>query len=257
MKFNGWLLLRFIHREITSRFVGSLLGGAWILLHPLALLLIYSFVFTNILKVRAPADAAASYTVLLALCLWPWMAFQEAVSKGAQSVTANAALINKVPFAHELVVLASVTAAFVVQWLGYIAVLGALAIMGHPIRWAGLPLALFAAASLALLALGLGLGLGALQVFIRDIEQALPPALAMLFYMSPVLYTISMVPPGLQEVISHNPVGVLLEATRQAWLDGRHTPNAAEWASGAACVAAAGAGAWMFRRLSPHFEEAL
>lgn len=257
MQTNGWLLLRFIQREVTSRFAGSMLGVSWALMHPVALLLIYNFVFTSVLKVRPTGDSTVPYTVLLALCLWPWMAFQEAVVRGAQSILANAPLINKVPFAHELVVYAAVAGSFIVQLMGYAAVLILLALYLTPLAWTGLPLVVFSLLSMAALAGGLALALGALQVFIRDIEQALAPALAMLFYLSPVLYTMHMTPEPVRTLMAYSPIAVLLEAIRAACLEGRTLPTPSELVSALACIAAAVAGRWLFRRLSPHFEEAL
>lgn len=254
---NGWLLLRFVQREVTSRFVGSLLGATWVLLHPMALLLIYSFVFTAILKVRAVGDASTPYTVTLAVCLWPWMAFQESVTRGSQAITANGALINKVPFAHELVVYAAVVASFAVQLVGYVVVLVILSFTQTPLHWSGVPLALFSMAALAALACGVALGIGALQVFVRDLEQALAPSLAMLFYLSPILYTVQMTPESLRELMAYNPIAVHLDAIRSAWLHGRALPTAHEMASAMLCVVVALGGRWVFRRLSPHFEEAL
>lgn len=255
---SWWLFVRFAQREVANRFAGSLLGGLWAFVHPLALLTIFTFVFTTVFKVRAVGDGSTPFVVFLALALWPWLAFSEGVSRASAAVVANGALVKKIPFAHELVVYAAVAASFAVQMLGYLLVLAYLALFGTvPLHAAGLPLVLFALASLAVLAIGLGLLLGAVHVFVRDLEQGLGHALALLFYLSPILYSKSMLPEWLQPVMLLNPVAVLLEAARAGLLQGRALPTGAEGGAMLFCVAVFVLGRLVFRRLSPHFEEAL
>ena len=254
---SWWLFLRFAQREVTNRFAGSLLGGLWALLHPLALLLIYNFVFTSVLKIRPPPETAVPFLVFLALALWPWLAFSEAVMRGTMSVVGNAALIKKIPFAHELVVYAAVAASFVLQLTGFGVVLAFLAFTGHALHWSGLPLVLYGLLALACLGTGMALLLSALQVFVRDVEQGLVPLMGILFYLCPILYTVSMVPPWMREWMWLNPVSVLIEAVREALLQGRMLPGAAEWLAGGLCLLLLLGGRLVFRRLSPHFEEAL
>jgi len=254
---SWWLFVRFAQREVTNRFAGSLLGGLWAFVHPLALLLIYTFVFTTVLRMRALADTSVPFVVFLAVALWPWMAFQEAVSRGATSVVANAALVKKIPFAHELVVYAAVASSFAVQLFGYVIVLAFIAATGHTIHLEGLPLVLLALLGLAALATGMALLLGAMHVFVRDLEQGLAHALALLFYLSPILYSASMVPGWVRDLMLLNPIAVLIEAIRGALIDGRVGPGAPEMLALLFCAALLVLGWLVFRRLSPHFEEAL
>ncbi|HNT39984.1 MAG TPA: ABC transporter permease [Rubrivivax sp.] len=254
---SWWLFLRFAQREITNRFAGSLLGGLWALLHPLALLLIYDFVFTSVLRIRPPPETTVPFLVFLALALWPWLAFSEAVMRGTASVVANAALVKKIPFAHELVVYAAVAASFALHLAGFGVVLAFLAAAGHALHWTGLPLVLYGLLALAALATGMALLLGALQVFVRDVEQGLAPLMGILFYLCPILYTVSMVPSWMRPWIWLNPVAVLIEGVRDALLQGRIVPSGIEWRAGGLCLLLLLAGRLVFRRLSPHFEEAL
>ncbi|WP_326542790.1 ABC transporter permease [Pseudorhodoferax sp.] len=254
---SWWLFLRFAQREVTNRFAGSLLGGLWALLHPLALLLTYNFVFTSVLRVRPPPDTNVPFLVFLALALWPWLLFSESVIRGTGSVVGNAALVKKIPFAHELVVYAASAASFALQVAGFAVVLVFIAVSGYELHWAGLGLALYCLLALSCLATGLGLMLGALQVFVRDIEQGLTPILGILFYLCPIVYTINMVPEWMRAGLWLNPVATLIEALRAGLLQGRLLPLQAEWLAGLVCVAVLLLGRLVFRRLSPHFEEAL
>ncbi len=254
---SWWLFVRFAQREVTNRFAGSLLGGLWALVHPLALLLIYSFVFTTVLRVRAIVDSTVPFVVFLAIALWPWMAFQEAVLRGSAAVVANGALVKKIPFAHELVVYAAVASTFAVQLFGYVIVLVFIAVTGQTLHLAGLPMVVLAMVGLALLATGLGLLLGAVHVFVRDLEQGLAHVLALLFYLSPILYSAKMVPEWVRELMLLNPIAVLIESTRGALLEGRVLPDMPVALALLFSAAVFVLGRIVFRRLSPHFEEAL
>ena len=138
---SRWLFLQFTSREMSNRFAGSVLGGLWAFVHPLALLLVYGLVFSAVFSVRLPAAAGSSYLVFVAVALWPWLAFQEAVIRGTSAVTANAALVKKVPFEHALLVFSAVSACFAIHLFGYLVVLAVLAVvlallLAHPNqRW--------------------------------------------------------------------------------------------------------------------------
>ena len=254
---SWWLFVRFAQREVSNRFAGSLLGGLWALLHPLALLLTYNFVFTSVMRVRPPPDTTVPFVVFLALALWPWLVFADAVSRGTLSVVGNAALVKKIPFAHELVVYAAVAASFALQVAGFVVVLLFVTVAGHELHWAGLPLVVYCLLALACLATGLALLLGALQVFVRDVEQGLAPVLGIVFYLCPIVYTMTMVPDWLRPWVWLNPIAVLVEGVRSALLQGRAWPGQMEALAGLACIAVLALGWLVFRRLSPHFEEAL
>jgi ABC-type polysaccharide/polyol phosphate export permease len=247
------LFVNFFRRELFSRYLGSVSGLAWAFLQPLALLAVYHFVFTTVF--RAGPMNGKSFLVFVAVALWPWLAAQEALQRGTVSIGGYAGLIRKVAFPHELVVYASVGATLVLQFVGYLAVLIALAVFGEPVRFEGLPLAVALWVLLAVAVTGIALALAALQVFIRDIEHILMPVLMILMYLTPILYPLSLVPESMRPWVAANPFGYLVERLRDALLDGHVAPS---WGDGAAAVAAVAiflGGRWIFLRLSPHFED--
>ena len=78
------LFANFFHRELFSRYLGSVTGIAWALVHPLALLAVYQFVFTTVFR-TGPMDGK-SFLVFVAVALWPWLAAQEALMRGTVSI---------------------------------------------------------------------------------------------------------------------------------------------------------------------------
>src|SRR4029079_10149590 len=137
-----WLLLSFTRREIFSRYAGSVSGLAWTLLHPLAQLAIYAFVFSQVFRVALPPEyAGAAYTTFVALALWPWIMFTEGLQRAMGSVGGNAGLIRKVAFPHRLLVYAAVLASVAVHAVGFLAVIVVLKLLGEPVRLSALPIA--------------------------------------------------------------------------------------------------------------------
>ena len=134
------LFRNFYRRELHTRYLGSLSGFAWALVHPLALLAVYHFVFTSVF--RTGGFAGQSFLAFVAVALWPWLAAQEALQRGTVSLLSYAGLIRKVAFPHELVVYASVAATLTLQFGGYVAVLLVLRAFGEPLHLEGLLLAI-------------------------------------------------------------------------------------------------------------------
>ncbi len=247
------LFSNFFRRELFSRYLGSISGLAWALLHPLALLAVYHFVFTTVF--RTGAMNGKSFLIFVAVALWPWLAAQEALQRGTVSIAAHAGLIRKVAFPHELVVYASIAATLTLQLCGYLCVLIVLAIFGEPVHFEGLLLALPLWIILGIAVAGLALALAAMQVFIKDIEHILMPVLMILMYLTPILYPLSLVPEGMKPWVAANPFGYLVDRLRDALLDGKLALQWGDLAAVAGALVLFAAGRWVFLRLSPHFED--
>jgi ABC-type polysaccharide/polyol phosphate export permease len=247
------LFANFFRRELTTRYLGSVSGLAWAFVHPLILLIVYHFVFTTVFRTERFGNE--SFLAFVAVALWPWLAAQEGIQRGATSLGSYAGLIRKVAFPHELVVYASVCATLVLQLAGYLVVLVALVAYGEPLHLEGLLIAIPLWVVLAIGVIGITLFFAALQVFVRDVEHVLMPVLMILMYLTPILYPLKLVPESMRPWVAANPFSWLVGRLRDALLEGH---LALEWgdavALGVALALFAG-GLWVFRRLSPHFED--
>jgi ABC-type polysaccharide/polyol phosphate export permease len=249
------LFANFFLRELRTRYLGSATGLAWALLHPLALLAVYHFVFTSVFRVGS--YEGRSFLLFVAVALWPWLAAQEALQRATVSLSGYAGLIRKVAFPHELAVYASVGATLTLQLAGYLAVLAVLAAFGEPVRFEGLVVAVPLWITLAIAVTGLALFFASLQVFIRDVEHVLMPILMIMMYLTPILYPLTLVPESVRPWVAANPFGWLVMRLRDALLDGCLAPRWGDAAALAVALALFFCGRWVFRRLSPHFEDFL
>lgn len=252
-----------LQRELRSRYSGSLAGALWLLIHPMFLLGLYALVFGLIFKVRIPQlPPDIPYVLFIGVVLWPWLAFQEALIRGTMAIQNHSALVKKVAFEHELLVYTSTLSSFIVHGTGYALVLSILGLMGYSLQWQAVLMVPWLMLVLWVIASALALVFAALQVFVRDVEQILGQVMALVFYATPILYPVTMLPQALQKWIVWNPLGHITEPIRQFWLN----PQAwnelmLQWPTAVLTVTLSAALWWVclkiFHRLSPYFEDML
>lgn len=248
-----FLIRELVKRDFQGRYAGSLLGFTWSFLQPLWLLLMFTFVFSTVLKVRPTGlGAGGSFASFLFCGLLPWMALNEGVTRAATSITDNATLVRKLRFPPEVLVLAVVLAALLHEGIAALIFTAVLAALGD-LAWGGLPTLLLALPLQMALTLGLGLLLSSAQVFFRDIAQVLGLVLSGWFYLTPIVYPLTAVPPRLRTWIELNPLTALVDLYRQAFLRG-----SIALVPGTGALALVGgvllyAGFWLFRRSKTAF----
>lgn len=256
---NASLLLEFVRRELKARYLGTFSGAAWALAQPLLQLAIYGYVFLYIFNARLPEAEFGSIGFLpfLAVGLWPWNAFVESVNRSATVIHDSAGLLGKIALPRALLVVAPVCAGFLLHTVGFIAVLTVLWLGGwlEP-RWSALAVP---ALMLVLIVFTLGLAwlFAALTVFVRDIAQALPQVLLLLFFLTPVLYPRSLVPESLHTLADANPLALFIGLFRQSLLGIGHYGAIHYALAVGIALLMAWIGYHVFQRLAPHFEDFL
>jgi ABC-type polysaccharide/polyol phosphate export permease len=246
-----------VSRAIRTDYLENLTGFAWLIIQPLMLLAVYAFVFTTIFKARIPDAGSGGFVPYLAVAFWPWTAFADSVLKASSSITSNAALIGKVALPSEMLPLSTVTASFAMNMAGYLAVLLVLQLMGTPVHWLGLLPAIPILFLLFVFAGALALITSALQVFVRDVAQILPPLMTFWFFTTPILYSSSILPPRFATLMQINPMSWYVERLRDFLLLGNYEWSVADAVVPVLTVLLFWAALAFFRRFSAHFEDFL
>jgi len=256
-KFEWVFFKNLVVRQIRQDYLENLTGFAWLILQPLLLLSVYAFVFSTIFKARIPEAADIGFVPYLAVAFWPWTAFSEAILRANGSITASGALIGKVAFATEQIPLATVTATFIMHLIGYLAVLIVLQLMGTSVHWFFLLPVLPVILMMWVFACAISLFTSAIQVFVRDLAQILPPLITFWFFTTPILYSSSYLPESIQALTQWNPMAWIVARLREMLLFGEVSLDYKALLMVLFVAIFAWASLRFFRRFSGHFEDFL
>ena len=218
------LLRQMVFRDVTARFVGTSLGGVWNLIQPFILLCLYTFVFGVIYRVRFEVEGVG-FVPFVFCGLWPWLAFQDACLRSVTVIVENAQLMKRVQFPSELLVVSAVVSSFVSHAVGFGLMLAGVGIWQGGLSPVALSLLVVPFSLQLLLAVALGLLLSPANVFLRDVSPLVTALFTVWFFLSPVLYSIQMVPSVLQPVLAWNPLAPILDLYRGLIL----TPEQVVW----------------------------
>lgn len=213
------LIWNFVRRDLRARYVGSLMGFFWAVIHPLVLLASYSFVFSIVFQIRPYQSATENFALYLFCGILPWLYFQDTLARSCTSVTDHAHLIRKTVFPSEILPVSLLLSNLVYHLIGVGILCLVLAASGL-LKWTVLFLPLFLGA-LMLLCLGLGWFTAAIQVFVRDAAQILSVVLVFWFWLTPVFYSLDQVPDQYRPYLQANPLAMAVHGYRDCLLEGR------------------------------------
>jgi lipopolysaccharide transport system permease protein len=212
------LIKGFVRQDILGRFAGSMGGLFWTVLTPLANIVIFWFVFSTIFRARISIEEVGtdSFFIYLLSGLIPWMAFSEAVGRSTTLLLDKTSIITKVSFPVQVLPYAGVMVPFILNGVSMVIFLIYLSFKGYAhISWLWLPVVtlLFFA-----LTMGLCAFLSAVSVFLRDIQQMIAVVISLWFYLTPIIYPLSLVPEAYRKWFSVNFVAVFVELFREILL---------------------------------------
>jgi lipopolysaccharide transport system permease protein len=210
----GDLLATLSRHRINVRYKQSILGGLWAILQPVAMMVVYTAVFSRL--VRVPSDGVP-YSVFAYAGLLPWTFVSAAVSNGTTSLVSHAQLVTRVYFPREILPVSYVIAAAVDLLIGSTALAGLLMYFRIPLT-AAVVLIVPIVVVMAAFALACALLLSTIHVHVRDIGVALPVMLQLWLFASPVLYPLQIVPAGWRAWYMLNPMAGLIDGFRRAVL---------------------------------------
>lgn len=255
------LLRTLVRRDLEARYKGSVIGNLWPLLNQLSQLLIYTYVFSIVLKVKLSITNFPENNFTFGLWLFagllPWIAFTGGLTQAAVSVVGQQNLVKKVVFPLALLPLVPILSTFIESSFGLMALIFLVALTTHTLH-ATLALLPLIWLTQLLLTAGLGYLAAGLTVFLRDIPQTLGVILNLWMYLTPIIYPASAIPEQWRGwVFWLNPMTAIAEVYRNIILAGK-IEHWGEWAvASAVSVALFGTGFWVYKRLRPAFADVL
>ena len=238
-------------RDFRGRYLGSVLGAGWAVLNPLAQILVYTLVFSQVMRARLPnMPDTLAYSLYLCAGALTWNYFVEVLLRSQSVFLEQANMLKKVSFPRITLpayVFLSATVNFAIVWGLFLAFLLASG------RWPGwvlvalLPLLLVQQA----LAVGLGLALGVTNVFFRDVAQVVGVVLQFWFWLTPIVYPLSAVPEAVRTLMAWNPLFALVASYQGIVVDHRWPTWSHLWPACVVAVAVAAISETVFRHLAP------
>jgi homopolymeric O-antigen transport system permease protein len=199
-------------RDIKIRYKQTVLGIAWAIIQPLFTMLIFTLFFGKLAGV--PSDGIP-YPLFAYAGLLPWTFFSNAVTTSSNSLIGSANLITKVYFPRMIIPGASVAAGLVDFAIAFAILVVLMIYYRVSLTWNILMLPPLVVTT-ALLALGVGMLMSALNVKYRDVRHALPFAIQLLLFATPIIYPFSMVPAPWRQLLLLNPLTGIFNGYRSA-----------------------------------------
>lgn len=213
------LLWQMVGREVKARYKQSVLGYFWVILNPLAQMLVMSFAFSVIMRIPTNASSNIPYSVFLFVGFLPWTLFSNSLSSSCSSLVSSSSLITKIYFPRTILVLAT-TIAKIIDFLFALSILVFYMIafqipVNINIFWV-IPIFIIQ----QIFTLGLSLFFAAANLLYRDVQYLLNLVLVLWMYLTPVIYPADIVPEQYKFVFQLNPMAVIINAYRQTVLGG-------------------------------------
>lgn len=207
------MIFRLVRKELRGRYKGSVLGFLWTFLNPLLQLLVYTVVFSVIMR-----SGIEQYYLFLFVALVPWIFFSSALTGGSTSIINSGDMIKKIYFPREVMPIAYITSSFVNMLLSFVVVFVVLIVTGfgvNPVALLYLPIIMLVE---YVLCLGITLLVSALTVYLRDLAYMLGIISMAWQFLTPVMYPQSQVadvlPESLMRIWNLNPMTPIINAYR-------------------------------------------
>jgi lipopolysaccharide transport system permease protein len=202
-----------VKREFQTRYLGSLLGSVWAVLNPLAMIVVFTLIFSQVMGSRLPNNTGGTfgYSIYLCAALLPWNWFAELITRLNTVFIDNGNLIKKASFPRICLPTIAVISTSIHFAIGFGLFVSFLLLIGHVPVWTLLAFPVVLAIQIGF-ALGLGLLLGTLNVFFRDVGQFTGVLLQFWFWLTPVVYVADVLPPALRSALGFNPVAPIVDA---------------------------------------------
>ena len=214
------LVAQLVRRDFEQRYVGSAAGWLWGVVHPLVLLLSWTYVFKVCLKMTLPpSEVTQSYTMFLFCGFLPWMLFQDTVTRSAASMVEQSNLITRTVFPSEVLPVSIFLSSLIHHLIGLALAVAAVLIVLKQVSAMILFLPIYMV-FVGLLAVGVGWIVSSLHVYLRDTGQVLSVVMTLWFWITPIMISEEKIPHAFQGLVAWNPMSWIVRAYRERLLSG-------------------------------------
>lgn len=203
------MIFSLVRKDLRGRYKGSLLGFFWTFLNPLLQLVIYTIVFSTILK-----SGIERFYLFLFVALIPWLFFSSTLITGATSVLWSKELVKKIYFPREVLPIANVTSGFLNMLFCFIIIFIVILCSGIGFNFMALIYLPVVMLVEYILALGIAMLTSALTVYFRDLEYILNIISMAWMYLTPIMYDVSIIPRQYWLIFNLNPMTPIIIAYR-------------------------------------------
>lgn len=247
------LLKTNVRKDIRGRYKGSILGMLWTFINPLLQVFVYYLVFPHLMKGSMP-----NFLIYLICAMFPWNFFLASVVGATGCIKGNAGIVKKVYFPRKILVLSQVLSNLVNFFFSVPIILIFVLIFKIPLTWHLIWLPVIAIVE-AFFCYGIGLFLSAINVYVQDVENLVQFFLNLLFYGTPIIYSLDMFPPEhiLYKLIECNPMTMLVNCYRNIFMYGTDPSWTALSIVFVLAIVLTVFGNWVFNKLEKGFAEEL
>jgi lipopolysaccharide transport system permease protein len=199
-------------RDLRHRYAGSSMGFLWNVIHPLFQILLYTIVFSQVMKVAIPSQSSTfGFAIYLCSGLVPWIGFHDTINSCTNSLVQNANYLKKLGIPEQVFVVQSAGSSLLSLVIGMVLLVCVCCVLGHYPAWCwcALPFILILFHGFAF---GLGLFLGVMNIFFRDVSQILGMFIQIWFWMTPIVYMESTLPVFIKDGLYLNPAYHFIQA---------------------------------------------
>jgi len=241
-------ILGSVQREFQSKYSNSILGAAWNVINPLAMIFVYTLIFAKIMKSRLPGeDSEFAFSIYLCSGVLTWGLFAEITGRAQTVFLENANLLKKISFPRlclPTIVVLNALLNFGIVFSLFTAFLLATGNFPGIAILAIFPLLLIQIA----FSIGLGITLGVLNVFFRDIGQFFGVVLQFWFWLTPIVYSSSILPEGMASAMAYNPMAGLISGYHAIFLKAQWPDWSSLWFVTILSIIICGFGLRLFRK---------
>jgi lipopolysaccharide transport system permease protein len=244
------LIKNLVLSDLKTKYSNSVLGFVWSLLNPLAMLIVLSIVFSNVF------NSQGNYVVYLLIGMLSWRFFAAGTGSAMSSIVGKSSLVTKVRIPREILTLSTVISSMISSILEFLVVLPLLVVFNvglHP------AILLFPVVHLVffMIIYGVGLIIASLYVYYRDMNQIWDVALQAGFFLSPIVYPLSLIPESYELLYNLNPITAIINMYRDIFISGQLPGSQDFLVALTAGLILIVAGHFLFGKLSRRFAEVI